>query len=294
MINDAKLKTKETGMLIIVGTPIGNSMDFSARGIEAFENADLVLSEDTRVTKKLSKIRGFKINKLVSFNDFNEDKKLPLIVKNIKDGNNVVLSSDAGMPLISDPGYKLVNECLKNGIIIDVVPGPSSIITAIVTSGLATNNFYFAGFPVKKKQARIKNLSKLKEINTTLIWFESPKRILSFLNELVTVFGNRQAVVAKELTKLYQEIFRNDLVSLISELEKKTRLKGEYVILVEGNKNLRDKKINDTILEKISVLLKNKSVRSVVNILVKETNFPKNIIYNEVLKIKEKIGEDRY
>ncbi|MFL2814855.1 MAG: 16S rRNA (cytidine(1402)-2'-O)-methyltransferase [Candidatus Puniceispirillales bacterium] len=286
MNNDAKLKTKPNGVLIIVGTPIGNSMDLSARGIEAFVNADLVLSEDTRVTKKLSKIRNFKIKKLVSFNDYNESKKLSSVIKNIKDGNNVVLSSDAGMPLISDPGYKLVNECLKNDILIDVVPGPSSIITAIVTSGLATNNFYFAGFPIKKKQARINSLSKLVEINTTIIWFESPRRILSFLNELIIVFGNRQAVVARELTKFYQEILRDDLVSLISQLEKKTRLKGEYVILIEGNKDLNINKIDNNILNKINILLKTESVRSVVNILIKETDLPKKLIYNEVLKVR--------
>jgi len=287
MNNDAKLKTKPNGVLIIVGTPIGNSMDLSARGIEAFVNADLVLSEDTRVTKKLSKIRNFKIKKLVSFNDYNESKKLSSVIKNIKDGNNVVLSSDAGMPLISDPGYKLVNECLKNDILIDVVPGPSSIITAIVTSGLATNNFYFAGFPIKKKQARINSLSKLVEINTTIIWFESPRRILSFLNELIIVFGNRQAVVARELTKFYQEILRDDLVSLISQLEKKTRLKGEYVILIEGNKGLNINKIDNNILNRINILLKSESVRSVVNILIKETDLPKKLIYNEVLKVRD-------
>ena len=288
MNNDAKLKTKPSGVLIIVGTPIGNSMDLSSRGIKAFENADLVLAEDTRVAKKLSKIRNFKIKKLISFNDFNENKKLFLVIKKIKAGNNVVLSSDAGMPLISDPGYKLVNECLKNDIMIDVIPGPSSIITAIVTSGLATNSFYFAGFPMKKKQARINSLSKLAEINTTIVWFESPKRILSFLNELVVVFGNRRVVIARELTKLYQEILRDDLVSLISQLERRIRLKGEYVILIEGNKDLNIKKIDDNVLNKINILLKTKSVRSVVKILVEETNLPKKLIYNEVLKVKDK------
>lgn len=289
MNNDAKLKKKPFGMLIIVGTPIGNSMDLSARGIEAFEKADLVLAEDTRVAKKLSKIRNFKIKKLVSFNNYNENKKVSLVIKKIESGYNVVLSSDAGMPLISDPGYKLVSECLKNDIMIDVVPGPSAIITAIVTSGLATNNFYFAGFPIKKKKARIESLSKLTEINATILWFESPKRVLSFLNELVIVFGNRQAVVARELTKLYQEILRNDLLSLISELEKRKYLKGEYVILIEERNNFKNNKINDNISNKIDTLLKTKSVRSVVNILVKETKLPKNHIYNEVLKIKDGI-----
>ena len=286
---DAKLKTNPIGMLIIVGTPIGNSMDLSARGIEAFEKADLVLAEDTRVAKKLSKIRNFKIKKLVSFSNYSENKKVSLVIKKIESGYNVVLSSDAGMPLISDPGYKLVSECLKNDIMIDVVPGPSAIITAIVTSGLATNNFYFAGFPIKKKKARIESLSKLTEINATILWFESPKRVLSFLNELVIVFGNRQAVVARELTKLYQEILRNDLLSLISELEKRKHLKGEYVILIEGRNNFKEKKINDNISNKIDILLKTKSVRSVVNILVKETKLPKNHIYNEVLKVKDGI-----
>ena len=286
---DAKLKTNPIGMLIIVGTPIGNSMDLSARGIEAFEKADLVLAEDTRVAKKLSKIRNFKIKKLVSFNNYSENKKISLVIKKIEKGNNVVLSSDAGMPLISDPGYKLVSECLKNDIMIDVVPGPSAIITAIVTSGLATNNFYFAGFPIKKKKARIESLSKLTEINATILWFESPKRVLSFLNELVIVFGNRQAVVARELTKLYQEILRNDLLSLISELEKRKHLKGEYVILIEGRNNFKNNKIDDNISNKIDILLKTKSVRSVVNILVKETKLPKNHIYNEVLKVKDGI-----
>jgi len=289
MNSDAKLKTKPIGMLIIVGTPIGNSMDLSARGIEAFEKADLVLAEDTRVAKKLSKIRNFKIKKLVSFNNYSENKKVSLVIKKIESGHNVVLSSDAGMPLISDPGYKLVSECLKNDIMIDVVPGPSAIITAIVTSGLATNNFYFAGFPLKKKKARIESLSKLTEINATILWFESPKRVLSFLNELIIVFGNRRAVVARELTKLYQEILRNDLLSLISELEKRKHLRGEYVILIEGRNNFNNNKINDNISNKIDILLKTKSVRSVVNILVKETKLPKNHIYNEVLKVKDGI-----
>ena len=289
MNNDAKLKTKPNGMLIIVGTPIGNSMDLSARGIEAFEKADLVLAEDTRVAKKLSKIRNFKIKKLVSFNNYSENKKVSLVIKKIESGYNVVLSSDAGMPLISDPGYKLVSECLKNDIMIDVVPGPSAIITAIVTSGLATNNFYFAGFPLKKKKARIESLSKLTEINATILWFESPKRVLSFLNELIIVFGNRRAVVARELTKLYQEILRNDLLSLISELEKRKHLRGEYVILIEGRNNFKNNKIDDNISNKIDILLKTKSVRSVVNTLAKETKLPKNHIYNEVLKVKDGI-----
>ncbi len=287
MEHDAKLKFYPQGFLTIVGTPIGNLMDLSPRSIEAFEKADLIVCEDTRVTRKLSKLRNFKIKKLMSFNDYSEDKKLNLIIEKIKEGNNVILTSDAGMPLVSDPGYKLVSKCIENEIYIDVIPGPSAVITALVASGLAPNNFFFAGFPLKRKNRRIDNLNKLVEIDTTLIWFESPRRVLSFLKELLLIFGNRRTVVARELTKIYQEILRNDLNSLIYQLEKRNVLKGEYVILMEGKKETKAIEINKDIRKKILGLLKKKSVRSIVNIIVEETSLPKNIVYKEILIIKE-------
>ena len=146
-----KIKNNSCHTLKIIGTPIGNSMDLSPRGIEAFEQADFILCEDTRVTKKLSQLRNFKIQKLISFNEFNESRKINSVISKIISGKNVVLSSDAGMPLVSDPGFKLVNACIENNIIIDVVPGPSAIITALVSSGLSSANFYYAGFPSRKK-----------------------------------------------------------------------------------------------------------------------------------------------
>ena len=287
MEHDAKLKFHPQGFLTIVGTPIGNLMDLSPRSIEAFEKADLIVCEDTRVTRKLSKLRNFKIKRLMSFNDYNEDKKLNLIIEKIREGNNVILTSDAGMPLVSDPGYKLVSKCIENEIYIDVIPGPSAVITALVASGLAPNNFFFAGFPLKRKNRRIDNLNKLVEIDTTLIWFESPRRVLSFLKELLLIFGNRRTVVARELTKVYQEILRNDLNSLIYQLEKRKVLKGEYVILMEGKKETKAIEINKDIRKKILGLIKKKSMRSIVNIIVEETSLPKNIVYKEVLRIKE-------
>ena len=286
MTEISKIKSNQNYTLTIVGTPIGNSMDLSPRGIEAFEKADIILCEDTRVTKKLSKIRNFRIQKLISFNEYNEGKKINLILDKIYCGEKVVLSSDAGMPLISDPGYKLVTACVDNGIIVDVVPGPSSIITALVSSGLSPANFYFAGFPPRKKNDRLLKIKKLLNLETTIIWFESPRRVVVFLEELIQVFGNRKAVVARELTKVYQEVLRDNLCSLVVELKLREQIKGEFIILLENFKPSHEKKIDDVTKKEIKKLLEFETLKSVVTKISSETDYPKNIIYNEALKIK--------
>jgi 16S rRNA (cytidine1402-2'-O)-methyltransferase len=286
MTEISKIKSNQNYTLTIVGTPIGNSMDLSPRGIEAFEKADIILCEDTRVTRKLSKIRNFRIQKLISFNDYNEGKKINLILDKIYCGKKVVLSSDAGMPLISDPGYKLVTACVDNGIIVDVVPGPSSIITALVSSGLSPANFYFAGFPPRKKNDRLLKIKKLLNLETTIIWFESPRRVVVFLEELIQVFGNRKAVVARELTKVYQEVLRDNLCSLVVELKLREQIKGEFIILLENFKPSHEKKIDDVTKKEIKKLLEFETLKSVVTKISSETDYPKNIIYNEALKIK--------
>lgn len=286
--NLKKVQLKETpsGSLTIIGTPIGNIMDLSPRAINKFKEADLVLCEDTRITKKLANLRSFEIKKLVSFNNYNEKYKQKYALDKIKEGNNVVLTSDAGMPLISDPGFSLLKECIENNVKIETVPGPSASISALVVSGLSTQSFYFAGFPNKKKLARINDLKQLININATLIWYESPKRLLGFLKDLKLVFGNRKAVIVKELTKLYEEVLRDDLFNLITEIENRKRLKGEYVVVVEKPFISKTKFVNDDIKNQINTLLETKPLRSVVETLVNKTNLPKNVIYNAALEIK--------
>ena len=286
--NSKKVQLKEilSGSLTIIGTPIGNIMDLSPRAIQKFQGADLVLCEDTRITKKLANLRSFKIKKLVSFNNYNEKNKQEYVMDKIKDGKNIVLTSDAGMPLISDPGFGLLKECIENNIKIETVPGPSASIAALVVSGLSTQNFYFAGFPNKKKLARINDLKQLIDLNATLIWYESPKRLLGFLKDLKLVFGNRKAVIVKELTKLYEEVLRGDLLNLITEIETRKQLKGEYVVVVEKPVISKTLFVDDDIKNQINILLETKSLKSVVEILVNKTNLPKNIIYNAALKIK--------
>ena len=286
--NLKKVQLKETpsGSLTIIGTPIGNIMDLSPRAINKFKEADLVLCEDTRITKKLANLRSFEIKKLVSFNNYNEKYKQKYVLDKIKEGNNVVLTSDAGMPLISDPGFSLLKECIENNVKIETVPGPSASISALVVSGLSTQSFYFAGFPNKKKLARINDLKQLININATLIWYESPKRLLGFLKDLKLVFGNRKAVIVKELTKLYEEVLRDDLFNLITEIENRKRLKGEYVVVVEKPFISKTKFVDDDIKNQINTLLETKPLRSVVETLVNKTNLPKNVIYNAALEIK--------
>ena len=286
MTEISKIKKNQNYTLTIVGTPIGNSMDLSPRGIEAFEKADIILCEDTRVTKKLSKIRNFRVQKLISFNEYNEVKKIDLILEQINCGKKVVLCSDAGMPLISDPGYKLVTSCVENGIIVDVVPGPSSIITALVSSGLSSANFYFAGFPPRKKNDRLLKIKKLLNLETTIIWFESPKRVVVFLEELIQVFGNKKAVVARELTKIYQEVLRDDLCSLLVELKLRKQIKGEFIILLENFKPSHEEKIDDDTKKEIKKLLEFETLKSVVKKISNERDYPRNIIYDQALKIK--------
>ena len=281
------LKDIPSGSLTIIGTPIGNIMDLSPRAINKFKEADLVLCEDTRITKKLANLRNFKIKNLVSFNNYNEKHKQEYVIDKIKDGKNIVLTSDAGMPLISDPGFGLLKECIENNIKIETVPGPSASITALVVSGLSTQNFYFAGFPNKKKLARINDLKQLVDLNATLIWYESPKRLLGFLKDLKLVFGNRKAVIVKELTKLYEEVLRGDLLNLITEIETRKQLRGEYVVVVEKPVISKILFVDDDIKNQINILLETQSLKSVVEILVNKTNLPKNIIYNAALKIKK-------
>lgn len=286
MTEISKIKKSKNYTLTIVGTPIGNCMDLSPRGIEAFEKADIILCEDTRVTKKLSKIRNFRVQKLISFNEYNEVKKIDMIIEQINCGKNVVLCSDAGMPLISDPGYKLVTSCVENGIIVDVVPGPSSIITALVSSGLSSANFYFAGFPPRKKNERLLKIKKLLNLETTIIWFESPRRVVIFLEELIQIFGNKKAVVARELTKIYQEVLRDNLCSLLIELKLRKQIKGEFIVLLENFKQSHEKKIDDDTKKEIKKLLEFETLKSVVKKISNERGYKKNTIYNQALKIK--------
>lgn len=225
----------KNNVLNIVPTPIGNLEDITLRSLNTLKKSDYILCEDTRVSKKL--LNKYKIDvKLVSFHSFNEHKTVQKHIDQILDGKVISLISDAGTPSISDPGFLIVRESIKNNIEINCLPGPTALIPAIVNSGLSSERFVFEGFlPTKKgRNKRIKNLMEEKR---SIVIYESPKRILRLLNDLIICFGeDRNASISRELSKIYQENIRGTLKELYDQFENKN-VKGEFVIVIDGNKN---------------------------------------------------------
>ena len=272
------INTKST--LYLVATPIGNLKDFSCRGVEILNQVDIVLAESTKKTRILFDKFNIK-NKISLFNDFSSKKKIDSVVKNISSGQNIALVSDAGTPLISDPGSELIKAVLKENIRVVPVPGPSSPISALVASGLSTEKFSFHGF-LPKKQGALKSF--LKEINLdskTQVFFESPKRIKKTLLTFQQLIDHdRKIVIARELTKIYEEFYRgkiSDLKKIIDEVPEIE--KGELVLLLEGSK---DKFLIDTHLERIlfNELKPFLSLRQISKIISKISSKDSKEIYN--------------
>ena len=219
--------------LFIVPTPIGNLGDITFRAIETLKSVDLILAEDTRTSLKLLKHYNIE-NSVESYHMHNEHKKLTSIIDKLNSGFEIALISDAGTPGISDPGFLLIRECIKNKIEIECLPGATALIPALVNSGLPSDRFLFEGFlPVKK--GRTKRLKEIAEENRTVIFYESPHRILRTLNDLSTYYNEDSGVsISRELTKIHEETFRGTIKDAIDYFEKK-KPKGEFVIVLSPN-----------------------------------------------------------
>ncbi len=222
-----------SGKLVVVATPIGNLEDLAPRARLALERAELVACEDTRRTGRLLAHLGFK-KKLLSLHEHNERHRVPQLLERLTEGQTGALTSDAGTPLLSDPGYLLVREAAAHGIVIEHVPGPSAVLTALVLSGLPPYPFTFVGFPPPRSSRRRRFYSRWAELEHTLVLFESPHRLLASLEDAVTVLGDRPAAIGRELTKLHEELLRGTLSELLAELSQRHRLKGEFTIVVTG------------------------------------------------------------
>ena len=221
--------------LYIVPTPIGNLEDITLRAIRILKEVDMVLAEDTRKTQILLKHYGIE-NKLSSHHAFNEHKSVRAVIERLKGGATIALVSDAGTPGISDPGFLLIRECLKENITVECLPGPTALIPALVNSGLPCDRFIFEGF-LPHKKGRQTRLTKLSEEESTLVFYESPHRLVKTLEQFATVFGSaRPASVSRELTKIYEETARGTLEELIVHFKDKI-IKGEIVIVVGAMKN---------------------------------------------------------
>lgn len=224
----------EKGTLYIVGTPIGNLSDLSPRAVEVFENADFIAAEDTRVTLKLLNTLGIK-KQLVSYYEHNEEMRSADIVDRLKAGEICALVSDAGMPLISDPGAKIVEQCDKENIPVCVVPGPTAVISALTLSGLDTSRFTFEGFLTVHPKRRMEHLNEVKNEKRTMVFYEAPHKLLKTLKDMLKVFGDRRISVSRELTKMYEETTHTTL-SEACEYYDMIPPKGEFVIVIEGSK----------------------------------------------------------
>jgi 16S rRNA (cytidine1402-2'-O)-methyltransferase len=220
--------------LYIVPTPIGNLEDITLRAIRILKEVDLILAEDTRKSFGLLNHYGI-VNKMLSHHAFNEHHFIPSIIEKIKSGLTLALITDAGTPAISDPGYLLVRECLKENILVECLPGPTALIPALVNSGIAADRFLFEGF-LPHKKGRHTRLTELALVENTIIFYESPHRLVKTLIQLSEYFGkDRYACVSRELTKIHEENARGSIEDLIRHFNAKT-VKGEIVIVVEGKK----------------------------------------------------------
>ncbi len=270
--------------LYIVSTPIGNLKDITVRALSVLKNCDLIACEDTRVTRKLLSSYEIKSKNLVSLHNYSPQKKLIFLIDKIKKGKSIALVSDSGTPIISDPGIKLVILAINNNIKITPIPGPSAITASLVGSGLAHDNFFFIGFLPNKKKQRINTLNKYKKIDSLLIFYENVKRIKETINDMFSIFGNRNCVIARELTKYYETFYRGDLKKFKNIKE---NLKGEITIIISPPENRKNKEkfdIDESEFKKIISFTKKLSIKDLSELLSLIYKKPKKIFYTKLIK----------
>ena len=275
-----------SGQINIVSTPIGNLKDITLRAIETLKSVDLILAEDTRIAKKL--LNHFSINNtLESFNDKNEDLKNENLIKDLKEGKNIAIISDAGTPLISDPGFKLIRSAREENIKVTPVPGCTALIAGLSASGISSDKFTFLGFLPRTKIKRRKNLRQLVHKQETLIFFESVHRIESTITDMKELFGQeRKAVLCKEITKIYESFIGNNFMEITDYIkEHQDKLKGEFTIIVEGNRELSiDLQKIDKILDILQSQISSKDAIKICSII---TGYKKSTIYKRLLERKQ-------
>jgi len=234
MHNQNGVENSATGTLYVVSTPIGNLEDITLRALRILKEVDLICAEDTRKTRILLNHYNIQTS-LTSYFEHNEKRKTPFIIEEIKSGKSIAIVSEAGTPAISDPGYRLITHALQQAIAVIPVPGPSAVITALSISGLAVHRFAFEGFLPVKTGKRRNFLKKISDEERTLIFYESPHRILGTLKDLIEVMGDRSAVLCRELTKIHEEKIYGTLSFILKSLEKRP-IKGEITVLIEGKR----------------------------------------------------------
>ena len=271
-----------TPSLYLIPTPIGNMEDITLRSINTLKMVDLLLCEDTRITSELLHKLEIK-KKLIHSDDHTEDGLKEMVLEKLKEGLNIGLVTDRGTPIISDPGYRIVEFVSKNGFNVISLPGPTAFVPALVSSGLNPQPFLFYGFLNSKGSKREKELETLKKLPYTIIFYEAPHRIKSMLESLRKVFGNRKIALNREISKRYEEIIRDDIDGVLEIVD---NLKGEMVIVVEGNTEIEDFSTL-SVLEHINLYLEDgMSEKDAIKKVAKERDVPKSVIYKEYVDNK--------
>lgn len=273
----------KAGILYLVGTPIGNLGDITLRALETLRQADLIAAEDTRQTKKL--LTHYAIHKpLTSYFEHNKKSKGQALREKLRQGKLIALVTDAGLPGISDPGSDLVKECIDEGIKVTVIPGPSALLTALVASGLSTDGFVYAGFFPRQKKERIRILEELSQEARTIIFYESPHRLCSSLEEIQAAWGNRSCCVARELTKMHEE-YKRGRISEVLEYYRDREIKGEITLLISGvEKTKRDCTWEEIEQQFLQNLEEGMSRKDAVKETAKTCGVAKRELYNRVMR----------
>ena len=276
--------------LYLVATPIGTASDISLRALDLIKNANVLVAEDTRNLRILMKIHDIKLDgrAMISYHDHNGEEQRPKILDLIKNQKSVVLVSDAGTPLIADPGYQLVQEVISEGCYLSGVPGASAVLSALVVSGLPTDKFLFGGFVPKKEYAKKMFFSQYLDLTTTLVVYESPSRLVRTLNLLTELYEKKRTVaVCRELTKKFEDIQRGYIEEVLAHFNSQERVKGEIVLVIgpAEAKILDDKEIE----ENLQAVFDYMTFKDAISFVSKNLKVPRKIVYTKALEIKAKI-----
>ena len=276
----------ETGTLYIVATPVGNKDDITLRALNILRTVNLIAAEDTRKTRRFLARHDIK-NSFVSYHEHNEDRRTPELIEKLVNGNSIALVSSAGTPSISDPGYRLIQTAISKNINVIPIPGVSAVTAALSVAGLPTDSYVFAGFLSKRKSKRLKQITELAATQRTIIFYESPKRILATLEEIIDSIGNRQAVLAREMTKIHEEFVRGSLLEILEMLKRRAEIKGECTLVVDGRGAQQEvswKTVQDEI--KTALILNHEKLSELAKRLAKKYHISRKKIYDEALKLR--------
>jgi 16S rRNA (cytidine1402-2'-O)-methyltransferase len=278
------------GILYVVATPLGNRDDITLRALTILRQVDLIAAEDTRKTRGFLALHAIK-NDLISYHEHNEAGRTPTLIAKLQRGLSIALVSNAGTPTVSDPGYRLIEAALDNHLSVIPIPGVCAATAALSVAGLPTDSYLFVGFLAKKRARRMRQLNDLASEPRTLIFYESPRRILTLINETIDVMGNRRGVLAREMTKLHEEFVRGRLSEIADQLADRHDIKGECTLLVAGNDSNHNQSWPEVRQQIEAAIAAGQDSLSVIAREIASTSgIAKNKIYAEALKISKELA----